>query len=191
MKFCFSLNTDIISLIGNSTSKSSRNKRIFNDVDECAIHEPSLIINSYLYLGSAYATHNPVVLERLGITHLLNMSAETPVDKNLNKRFVVKHIMADNTDLYNMRYHFDEAFAFIDEGRKHGNIFVYCARGISRSPTIAIAYLMHRYRMPLTHAYDQVKRRRPQIMPNSNFMRILTEYESELLQSRTPKPAVM
>lgn len=159
-------------------------------MDACAINEPTLIVQPYLYLGSAHAVHNVPVLEHLGITHVLNVSAESPVpdaSTRAGRKIVTKHIMADDTDLYNMRYHFDEAFAFIDEGRRHGNVFVHCDRGQSRAPTIVVAYLMHRYRLSLCKAYEEVRCRRPYIQPSTNFMRQLAQYEAELAHGRTPK----
>lgn len=78
---------------------------------------------------------------------------------------------------------FDETHNFIEEARKnHCNILVHCKAGISRSPTIAIAYLMKWKRLHLHDAYEFVKRCRPQISPNLNFMGQLMNYERRLLQ---------
>lgn len=52
--------------------------------------------------------------------------------------------------------------------------------GISRSPTIVLAYLISRYNMSLDTAYSYVKTRRPQIRPNPGFMDQLRQYETEL-----------
>ena len=52
--------------------------------------------------------------------------------------------------------------------------------GISRSAAIVIAYLMNRYGMSLHDAYSYVKLLRPEIGPNSHFMKILEYYEYEL-----------
>jgi len=56
--------------------------------------------------------------------------------------------------------------------------------GISRSATIVIAYLMNRFGMTLSQAYNYVKIKRPEIGPNRHFMRTLIQYEQEL---RYPK----
>lgn len=77
---------------------------------------------------------------------------------------------------------FDEAHNFIEEARRNRcNILVHCKAGISRSPTIAIAYLMKWKRLHLQEAYNLVKRCRPQISPNLNFMGQLVSYERYLL----------
>lgn len=81
---------------------------------------------------------------------------------------------------------FDEAHNFIEEARRNKcNILVHCKAGISRSPTIAIAYLMRWKRLHLQDAYNLVKRCRPQISPNLNFMGQLVSYERYLLCDRS------
>lgn len=76
---------------------------------------------------------------------------------------------------------FDETHNFIEEARRNRcNILVHCKAGISRSPTIAIAYLMKWKRLHLQEAYNFVKRCRPQISPNLNFMGQLMSYERQL-----------
>lgn len=52
--------------------------------------------------------------------------------------------------------------------------------GISRSVTITIAYLMKQYHKSMQEAYDWVKKLRPSISPNLNFMGQLLEYERKL-----------
>lgn len=88
---------------------------------------------------------------------------------------------------------FDETHNFIEEARKNRcNVLIHCKAGISRSPTIAIAYLMKWKRLHLHDAYSFVKRCRPQISPNLNFMGQLVSYERQLLQqcdgSQLPSP---
>lgn len=49
--------------------------------------------------------------------------------------------------------------------------------------TIVIAYLMSRYKLPLSLAYRYVKMRRPIVQPNPHFSKILEYYEYELNSS--------
>lgn len=84
---------------------------------------------------------------------------------------------------------FDETHNFIEEARRNKcNILVHCKAGISRSPTIAIAYLMKWKRLHLNEAYQFVKQCRPQISPNLNFMGQLINYEKQLIQRGVHRP---
>jgi len=81
----------------------------------------------------------------------------------------------------NLRQFFEEAFGFIDEAKKAGaGVLVHCQAGISRSPTIAVAYLMKHYPMAMADAYKFVKTKRSIISPNLNFMGQLWEFEQVL-----------
>ena len=80
-----------------------------------------------------------------------------------------------------MRQFFDEAFGFIDLARaSRSGVLIHCHAGVSRSPTIAVAYLMKRYPVAMAEAYKFVKARRSIISPNLNFMGQLYEYEQGL-----------
>jgi protein-tyrosine phosphatase len=163
-----------------TTTTTTTPNRYYNHFDLLE-NEPTPIIKPFLYLGGMYARKNPHVLEYLGITHVLNMAAEQhfeTVHRNIN----VKHILADDYETYNIRQHFEEAFQFIEDAlMKNGRILVHCAVGISRSPTIVIAYIMHRYGMSYQNAYQYVQSLRPIVNPNNSFKTQLQEFEYELL----------
>lgn len=61
-----------------------------------------------------------------------------------------------------------------------GRIFVHCAAGVSRSPTIVVAYLMVAHAMPLKQALGLVIRARPQVLPNIGFIAQLKKLELDL-----------
>ena len=68
-----------------------------------------------------------------------------------------------------------------DEAReKNCGVLVHCLAGISRSVTVTVAYLMYRRHLTLNDAYDVVKKCKPNISPNFNFMGQLLDFERTL-----------
>lgn len=73
-----------------------------------------------------------------------------------------------------------------DEARQAGErVLVHCQAGVSRSPTMVIAYLMKHTRRTMVDSYKFVKARRPIISPNLNFMGQLVEWETALQANKT------
>lgn len=60
------------------------------------------------------------------------------------------------------------------------NVIVHCAGGMSRSPTLVLAYLMIENKWSFEEAYQYIKRKRPEINPNIGFITQLKELEYQL-----------
>lgn len=147
----------------------------------------SQIIPNFLLLGGHNSIKNANELSCQGVTHVLNMAKELKLNTQeySNKNIKILQIGAKDIDMYNIRPDFDLAFMFIDDClRSRGKIIVNCARGISRSATIVIAYLMFRYNLRLNQSYTLVSSLRPQVRPNSGFRSILAIYDLELEYAR-------
>ena len=63
------------------------------------------------------------------------------------------------------------------------NVIVHCAAGMSRSPTLVIAYLMIENKWRLEEAYNYIKAKRPHISPNIGFIKQLKQLEYQLKNS--------
>ena len=73
---------------------------------------------------------------------------------------------------------FDPIVQLIDEAlQRAGAVLVNCAVGISRSPSFVMAYLMKTRGISLDAAFGLVKRARPKIGPNEEFIEQLQAYE--------------
>ena len=73
--------------------------------------------------------------------------------------------------------------------KNNTSVLIHCQGGVSRSPTITIAYLMHLNKLTLKDAYDFVKTKRPCIAPNLNFMGQLLEFEQKSKREKATKPS--
>ena len=147
----------------------------------------SQIVPNFLFLGGHNSIKNANELSSQGITHVLNMAKELKLNTQeySSKNIKILQIGAKDMEMYNIRPDFDLAFMFIDDClRTGGKIIVNCARGISRSATIVIAYLMFRYNLRLNQAYTFVSSLRPQVRPNAGFRNILAIYDLELEYAR-------
>ncbi|XP_012689895.1 dual specificity protein phosphatase 1 [Clupea harengus] len=138
----------------------------------------------FLYLGSAYHASRKDMLDMLGITALINVSANCP--NHFEDHFQYKSIPVEDNHKADISSWFNDAIEFIDSIRnKGGRVFVHCQAGISRSATICLAYLMRTNRVKLEEAFEFVKQRRSIISPNFSFMGQLLQFESQVLASTT------
>ena len=94
--------------------------------------------------------------------------------------FIHKSIDVDDDFRTNIICHFKECILFIEGKDK---IFVHCAAGMSRSPTIVIAYIMWKRKLRLNEAIKFVKEKRSIISPNDNFMNQLKIFEELLIKN--------
>jgi protein-tyrosine phosphatase len=89
-------------------------------------------------------------------------------------------IAALDTTAYNIHNDFESSFNFIDGNICKTNVLVHCEKGISRSPTIVIAYIMRKEKKIYSDILEQVRVKRQQINPNGAFFFYLGKYSDEL-----------
>ncbi|KAM3845676.1 dual specificity protein phosphatase 1 [Vipera latastei] len=134
----------------------------------------------FLYLGSAYHASRKDMLDTLGITALINVSANCP--NHFEGHYQYKSIPVEDNHKADISCWFNEAIDFIDSIKNNGGrVFVHCQAGISRSATICLAYLMRTNQVKLDEAFEFVKQRRSIISPNFSFMGQLLQFESQVL----------
>ncbi|XP_050437089.1 dual specificity protein phosphatase 10-like isoform X2 [Adelges cooleyi] len=142
----------------------------------------------FLYLGNSKDADDHEGLSAMGVTRVLNVttSQQSPSPQAGDHRtagILYKRLSALDNGHANLKQYFEEAFEFIEGARKTGgSVLIHCQAGISRSPTIAIAYVMRHHKLSMVDAYKTVKAARPIISPNLNFMGQLLELEQSLQQ---------
>ncbi|VDP15787.1 unnamed protein product [Onchocerca flexuosa] len=141
----------------------------------------------FLYLGSQQDAMDSRVLSKYGIRYVINLSKNCPQPDALEQEGHFMRIPISDTYQAKLLPHFEDAFKFLDKVCECGSVaLIHCLAGISRSPTLAIAYMMRRNNWTSEQAYRYVKERRPSISPNFNFMGQLLEYELRLREKNGP-----
>ncbi|XP_069960213.1 uncharacterized protein [Cherax quadricarinatus] len=134
----------------------------------------------FLYLGSQHDANNKQLLSDYNILYELNVSVSCPKPDFVQDSHFMRIPVNDNFSEKLLPY-FNDAFNFIDKVRESGGcVLVHCLAGISRSATVAIAYVMKHLSLPFDEAYMYVKTRRPTISPNINFVGQLAELDRQL-----------
>ena len=136
--------------------------------------------NFYLSIGNECDAKNKDLLIKEGITHIINVTKNIPLYHENSDNIKIKYLRVpvnDGCD-QDIKKYFDETNEFIDQVKQqNGKVLVHCQAGISRSPTIVIAYLMNKNHTTLTETYNTVKKIRTIVEPNFLFYSQLYEYE--------------
>lgn len=141
-----------------------------------------------LLLGASDTAECPYFLERLGVTHVLRIIPRSCFwlpQEYLAYKYMTVDVWDEPADAEKLTAAWEDAFAFISQGKRdQGKVFVHCVAGVSRSPTICLAYLMQERGMSLEDAERLVRKVRPQICPNEGFEEQLRKLEQRLRKSR-------
>ncbi|KAI4886364.1 hypothetical protein NFI96_004711 [Prochilodus magdalenae] len=132
------------------------------------------------------------LLKVLGVTHIVN-AADGPTRIHTGSAFYsqaqlqVRYygVAAPDSRDFNMSQFFYPTARFIHSAltTHSGKVLVHCARGISRSATLVLAYLMIYQGLTLSEAIQAVRPHRS-ILPNVGFLQQLRELDADLTLQR-------
>lgn len=133
----------------------------------------SELLDGFLYLGGSQTSKNLDGLRALHITHIVNLAGKCHYPSEF--AYGVFHI-EDGLSKEKCAKHLPLILEFIDQARQErssNRILIHCRAGLSRTPFVALAYLMHAREMTLLDAYQLVKQRRPQIQIHEEHCKTL------------------
>ena len=142
----------------------------------------------FLWLGSKINAFDKQLL--FGMKEIPNkVDLVINVSKDINNKFIhnkvnsIEHIRIPVNDdtKEEISVYFELVYQYIENARKKNKIvFIHCHMGISRSPTLVIAYIMKYLRMSFTMAFQYLEKIRPIIEPNIGFIYQLEKYQKNM-----------
>jgi hypothetical protein len=141
-------------------------------------------ITDFLFVSGVDVAQNLEAMQSAGITHVINMCGYSapnyfPSQFQYQRLPIRDHNTVDITPLL---------LSLIGSIRRTavngGVVLVHCVKGISRSTTVAIAYMMWAEQWSLAQAFQHVKSCRPIINPNAGFFFQLNDWSIQLERYR-------
>lgn len=140
-------------------------------------------IDDNLFIGNISAATNKALLTSYGITHVV--TALPVFYPPFLDTFEYHFVKSYDTPSYSIRPYFQESNKFIHNAiTNKGKVFIHCKAGISRSVTLALAYLLSTNRDATpADMLDYIRLKRPIANPNSGFMTQLEAFYRDLHSS--------
>lgn len=129
-----------------------------------------------LYVGNYRDSKDSTQLERFEITHIVAIH-DAARKLHSDKHYLC--VMASDTPDQNLTQYFPLCNDFIHAARlRGGNVLIHCLAGMSRSVTVAVAYIMSVTTLSWKEALKVVRVGRAVANPNFGFQQQLQEFES-------------
>lgn len=126
-------------------------------------------ITDHIYLGSDAIAKSREVLKENGITHVLNcVGFICPEYFKGDLKYLTLWLRdSPSEDITSILY---DVFDYFEDVREQGGrVFVHCSKGVSRSNSLVIAYLMWKEKLSFEDAFQRVKAARGVTNPNMGF----------------------
>jgi protein-tyrosine phosphatase len=153
--------------------------------DFSGIKDGIFIGNAYSVIGN-YATKESDLLDVLHIKVVISALTEEEYEDYMISREdfpgITWHrfVIDDNEEEKISQYFFDVHNIISAAVCDNKNVIIHCAAGMSRSPSLVIAYLMIDNRWCYEEAYNYVRNKRPIAEPNIGFVKQLKALEYKL-----------
>ncbi|CAF1335010.1 unnamed protein product [Adineta steineri] len=152
-------------------------RRLCPRSDTISNSQPSEILDSWLFQGNWEHANDSKILDSLSITHILNVTDKVLPDQSRQ----ILHIRSKDGRSAELSAAFQETNTFLDTCHQQGGrVLVHCERGVSRSSTIILAFLMHHKKWTVPQAFEYLLTKRHEAIPNYALILQLVRYEHDL-----------
>jgi predicted protein tyrosine phosphatase len=150
-------------------------------------HDPIATVYPRILLGPGFVL-TPTFIKTRQITHVINCAEDEVCPLGLRNalgstRYACMNATDDETDIIQKHYTAFEAAmdAFLRDPTCY-NVYVHCQAGMNRSATLAVAYVVRRFRAKLQIVVENTARQRPCIMTNPYFHEYLCKFATLALE---------
>ncbi|KAF2880532.1 hypothetical protein ILUMI_25645 [Ignelater luminosus] len=136
-----------------------------------------------LYVGNYRDSKDATQLDKYNITHIVAIH-DTARRLHSDKHYLC--VMASDSPDQNLTQYFSLCNDFIHAARlREGNVLIHCLAGMSRSVTVAVAYIMSATHLSWKEALKVVRAGRAVANPNMGFQKQLQDFEeTRILEER-------
>lgn len=140
-----------------------------------------------LFLSGAVEASSIHLLRQLGITHILNATADVLSSDDEHAFKTLRVPLQDDED-EDIAAYFESSGDFIDEAlAMGGGVLVHCQEGRSRSCSVVLSWLMTRRKWTLHKALRYVQERHPRAAPNAGYLVQLARLDAQLFGASSLK----
>lgn len=134
-----------------------------------SVNDISEIEPNFLYLSGYQSAGKPEILKQYQITHVINASGSNCPNKGDSSITYLTLNLNDNIR-ENIECIFYMCIDFINECKKsNGKVLVHCYKGVSRSVSIVLAYLIYIYGKTVEESLEFIQTYRRRADPNIGF----------------------
>jgi hypothetical protein len=133
-----------------------------------------------LFVSGEQVAMNLAQLQSNGITHIVNCAGDF-CPNYFPTHFSYLSFFLKDSQNENIECLFYQVCELVDSVRQEGgSVLIHCIQGVSRSVTLAMAYLIYKHRLDYKEAEALIKSRRGVASPNNGFMVQLMYFHKRL-----------
>ena len=132
-----------------------------------------------LFMSGYPSAKDQYLIKKNAISHIINLTSQHCDNVYLGKIQYTNFKLSDNSS-FNLLGEIDKIINKIDKKIQKGeNVLVHCKMGVSRAPSIIIAYLIIKRGMSYNASFEWVLKINPKIAPNLGYLMQLQNLDSK------------